>query len=85
MQKKIQKNFLVFQIIASDLAALNFLHYEGNTCHEQSMRWQTVLSVFIPITEIFSNPTALIVINNYAKGGVVHISTVLLPVQHTAC
>ena len=37
-QKKIEKKFLVFQIIASDLAALNRLHYEGNTCRGQSMR-----------------------------------------------
>ena len=84
MQKKIDKKFLVFQIIASDLAALNCLHYEGNTCHGQSMRWQTVLSLFISITEIFSKPTAFTVINNYAKGGVLQISTVFLPVQHTA-
>ena len=49
MQKKIEKKFIVFQIIASDLAALNCLHYEGNTCHGQSMRWQTVLSLLISI------------------------------------
>ena len=48
------------------------------------MRWQTVLSLFISITEIFSNPTAFTVINNYAKGGVVQISTVLVPVHHAA-
>ena len=78
------KKFLVSEITASDLAALNCLHYEGNTCHGQSMRWQTVLSLFISITEIFSNPTAFTVINNYAKGGVVQISTVLVPVHHAA-
>ena len=37
MQKKIQKKFFVFQTIASDLSALNCLHYEENTCHGQSM------------------------------------------------
>ena len=84
MQKKIEKKFIVFQIIASDLAALNCLHYEGNTCHGQSMRWQTVLSLFISITEIFSNPIAFTVINNYAKGGVVQISTALVPVHYAA-
>ena len=38
MQKKIQKKFLVSQIIASEMAAVNWLYYEGNTCHGKSMR-----------------------------------------------
>ena len=37
MQKKIQKIFLVSEIIASERAAVNCLYYEGNTCHGQSM------------------------------------------------
>ena len=35
MQKKIEIKFLVSYIIASELAALYFLYYEGNTCHGQ--------------------------------------------------
>ena len=38
MQKKIEKAFLVSEIIASELAALNCFPYEGNTCHGQSLR-----------------------------------------------
>ena len=38
MKKKIEMNFLVSEIIASELAALNSLYYEGNTSHGQSMR-----------------------------------------------
>ena len=38
MQKKIEKKFLVSQIIASEMAAPNCLYYEGNTCHGKSMR-----------------------------------------------
>ena len=38
MQKKIPKKFLVLEIIASEMAALNCLYYEGNTCHGKSMR-----------------------------------------------
>ena len=38
MQKKIQKKFLVSQIIVSGIAAVNCLYYEGNTCHGKSMR-----------------------------------------------
>ena len=38
MQKKIEKNCLVSEIFASEIAAVNYLYYEGNTCHDKSMR-----------------------------------------------
>ena len=38
MQKKIQKKLVVFEIIGSEIAAVNCLYYEGNTCHGNSMR-----------------------------------------------
>ena len=38
MQKKIQNKFLLFEMIASQMAAVNCLYYEGNTCHGKSMR-----------------------------------------------
>ena len=38
MQRKIEKNLLVSEIIASEMAAVNCLHYEGNTCHGKSTR-----------------------------------------------
>ena len=38
MEKKIQKKFLVSEIIASEMAAVNFLYYEGNTSHGKAMR-----------------------------------------------
>ena len=37
MQKKVEKKFLVSEIIASEMAAINCLYYEGNTFHAQSM------------------------------------------------
>ena len=37
MQRQIQKIFLVSEIIASEMAAVNCLYYQGNTCHGQSM------------------------------------------------
>ena len=37
MQRNIEKIFLVSEIIASEMAAVNCLYYEGNTCHGQSM------------------------------------------------
>ena len=38
MQKKIKKKFLVSEIIASKIAAVNCLYFEENTCHGNSMR-----------------------------------------------
>ena len=38
MQKKIEKKFLVSELIASEMAAVNCLYYEGNTCQGKSMR-----------------------------------------------
>ena len=38
MQKQIEKKHLVSEIIASEMAAVNCLYYEGNTCHGKSMR-----------------------------------------------
>ena len=63
MQKKIQKKFLVSEKIASEMAAVNCLYYEGNTCHGKSMRSKTVL-LCISVREIFSNAIAFTMINN---------------------
>ena len=38
MQKKIEKKFLLSEVIASEMAAVNCLYYEGNTCQGKSMR-----------------------------------------------
>ena len=38
MQKKIEKKFFVFEIIASELIALNCLYMADNACYRQSMR-----------------------------------------------
>ena len=37
MQRKTEKKFLVSEIIASEMAAVNCLYYEGNICHGRSM------------------------------------------------
>ena len=64
MQKKIQKKFLVSQIIASGMAAVNCFYYEGNACHNKSMRSETVLRLCFSVREIFSNAIAFTMINN---------------------
>ena len=37
MKKEIEKIFFVFQIIESDIVALNCLYQEENTCHGHSV------------------------------------------------
>ena len=64
MQKKIEKKFLVSEIIASEMAAVNCLYYEGNACHNKSMRSKTVLRLCMSVREIFSNAIAFTMINN---------------------
>ena len=46
-KKKIRKMFLVSEIIASEIAAVNCLYYDRNTCDGQSMPIETVLRVSI--------------------------------------
>ena len=85
MQKKIHKKRLVFETIAYEMAAVNRLYYKGNTCHSQSVPSETVLRLSISVREIFHDPIAFIDISQYAKRGVVQISTLVLPAQHAGC
>ena len=64
MQKKIEKKFLVSEIIASEMAAVNCLYYEGYTCQGKSMRQETALRLFISVRESFSNAIAFTMINH---------------------
>ena len=64
MQKKIQKKFLVSEIIASEMAAVNCLYYEGNASDNKSMRSESVLRLCMSVREIFSNAIAFPMINN---------------------
>ena len=50
MQRKIDQKSFVSDIIVSELVALNGLYEEGNTCHRQSMCWQTVLKHCVGLT-----------------------------------
>ena len=64
MQERIEQKFLVSQMIASEMAAVNCLYYEGNACHNKSMRSETVLRLCMSVREIFSNAIAFTMINN---------------------
>ena len=37
MQKKVEKKCLDSEIVTSEMAAVNCLYYEGNTCYRRSM------------------------------------------------
>ena len=64
MQKKIQKKFLVSEIIASGMAAVNCFYYEGNACHKKSMPSETVLRLCMSVINIFCNAIPFTMINN---------------------
>ena len=64
MQKKIKKKFLVSEIIASEMAAVNCLYYEGYNCHGKSMRSEMALRLFISVRDSFSNAIPFTMINH---------------------
>ena len=64
MQKKNQKNFLVSEIIASEMAAVNCPCYEGNTCHGKSMCYETGFTLCISVRERFCKAIVFTMINN---------------------
>ena len=64
MPKKTEQKFLVSQIIASEMAAVNCLYYEGNACDNKSMRSETVFRLSMSVRGIFSNAIAFTMINN---------------------
>ena len=84
-KKKIEKMFFVFEIIASELVALNCLYQVDNACHRQSMCYQTVLGFCVSLKETFCNVFTSTVIDKYGKGAIVQIATVFRPICHVVC
>ena len=64
MQKKIVKKFLLSETVASEMAAVNCLYHEANTCHGQSMPEVTVLRLCKRVRDIFFNGVVFTVIKN---------------------
>ena len=73
MKKKIEKYFVIFEIIASEFVALNCLYQEENTCHRHSVCYETVLRFCISLTETFCMTISFPVIKKYRKGRVLQI------------
>ena len=64
MEKKIEKKFLLSEIIASEMAAVNCLYYEGYTCQASQCVKETALRLFISVRESFSNAIPFTMINH---------------------
>ena len=54
MEQKIEKNFLVFQILAFELEVANSGNIEQDTTHRESMCKQTPLRFRLTLGETFS-------------------------------
>ena len=81
---KNQENLFAFEIIASELVALNCLYQEQNTCHRHSVSCERVLRFCMSLTETFCKSIVFTVINKYGKGADMQISTMFWRVDHVA-
>ena len=63
MQKKIEEKSFLFEIIVSELFALNSLYLADKPCHRLSMCQQIVLGFCVSLKETSSNATTCTVIN----------------------
>ena len=85
MQKKYRKKLFVFEIIASELVALNCLYSEENTCHQQSMCQQKLIRLCVLLKQTFSDSITFQMISKYGNSAVFQIATLFEPVYHVAC
>ena len=65
MEKKNQKKFLDLKIIAFESGTTNCHNLEQDTCHCQSMFYETPLKFNISPKEIFSKSTSLRLMRKY--------------------
>ena len=83
--KKYQKKLFVFDVIASELVALNCLYQADNVCHRLPMCQQTVLGFCLSLKHTFSNATTFTVINKNRKSAIIQTATVFRPIFHVLC
>ena len=65
MQQKNQKMFLVLNVIAFQSETTNSHNPEEDTCHSQSMYYETPLRFKISLREIFSKSGSVRVMEKY--------------------
>ena len=74
MEQKIEKNFLVFQILAFELEVANSGNIEQDTTHRESMCKQTPLRFRLTLGETFSKWTFPKMMKKYGKIALMEIS-----------
>ena len=82
---KNQKKFLVLKIIAFQSGSTNSLNLEKDTCHWQSMCYETYLSFNISLREIFFKSGSLRVMKKYDEGALMQISEQFGTLWHVDC
>ena len=73
MEQKNLKMFLVLKIIAFEPGSTNSHNSEEDTCHCQSICYQTTLRVIISLREIFSKSGSISVMKKQDESGLIHI------------
>ena len=74
MQQKKQKIFSVLKITAFESGTKNIHNPEHDTCHWQSMCYETPLRFNISVREICSKSGSLRVMKKYDESALMHIS-----------
>ena len=73
MEKKNQKKFFVVRIISFESVTTNSHNHEQDTCHWQSMCYETSLRFNISLTEIFFKSGYLRVMKKYVENTLMKI------------
>ena len=85
MEQKIEKNVLVFQIIAFELGVENSRKIEQDTCHRQSMSQQTPVRFHVRLGETFSKSTLIRFMKKHHKTPLMEILKVFETLSHVDC
>ena len=73
MEQKYPKKFSILKIIAFESGSTNSLNLEKDTCHWQSMCYETSLRFNISLREIFFKSGSLRVMKKYDESALMQI------------
>ena len=85
MEQKNPKKFLVFKIISFEWGSTNCLNLEKDTCHWQSMCYETSLRFNISLREIFAKWRCPRVMKKYDESALMQILQELGALSHVDC
>ena len=85
MERKNEKKFSVLKIIAFQLATTNSHNNEQDTCHWQSMFYETPRRFNISLRELFLKSRFLRVIKKYHESSLMQILQEFGTIQHFDC